>query len=108
MPEKLILAACVTGLVTSRTAARKIRKIAAQRKWQVDVRAVDFRQLGQVAASADALVLLAPRPQPDYGAPILSGLPFLTGFGLEKAVQELEGILNAPLDNPAATWRKGI
>jgi len=39
---------------------------------------------------------------------MLSGLPFLTGFGLEKAVQELEDILNAPLDNPAATWRKGI
>jgi len=108
LPEKLILVACVTGLVTSRTAARKVRKIATRLKWQVDVRVVDFRQLGQVAAGADALVLIAPSAQPDYGVPILSGLPFLTGFRLEKVVQELEDILNVPLDNPAATCRKGI
>jgi len=44
-------------------------------------------------------VQIAPHDSTDYGIPKLSGLPFLTGFELDKTVQELEEILNPP-DKP--------
>ncbi|HNW95637.1 MAG TPA: hypothetical protein PKW57_04915 [Anaerolineaceae bacterium] len=99
MPQKVILVSCGTGVVTAETTALRIRKIAAERKWQVEVRVVEFRKLAQAAAGADVIVQIAPHDSTDYGIPKLSGLPFLTGFELDKTVQELEEILNPP-DKP--------
>ncbi|HOA22228.1 MAG TPA: hypothetical protein PKL82_07030 [Anaerolineaceae bacterium] len=100
MPSKVILVSCGTGVVTAGTTALKIRKIAAERKWQVDVKVVEFRQLRQAAADADVIVQIAPHDNEDYGIPRLSGVPFLTGFGLEKVIAELEAILKAPEEPP--------
>jgi Phosphotransferase system, galactitol-specific IIB component len=101
MPQKVILVSCGTGVVTAETTALRIRKIAAERKWPVEVRVVEFPKLKQAAAGADVIVQIAPHDAEDYGIPKLSGLPFLTGFELEKTVQQLEAIL-LTLDKPKA------
>jgi PTS system galactitol-specific IIB component len=82
----------------------KIRKIASERKWPVEVKVVEFRELRQAAAGADVIVQIAPHDNEDYGIPRLSGVPFLTGFGLDKVIEELEAIVKAsetPLEEPA-------
>ncbi|MEA4813198.1 MAG: PTS sugar transporter subunit IIB [Anaerolineaceae bacterium] len=95
MAHKVILVACGSGVATSETAAYKVRKIAAERKWDVEVRVVDFRKLRSVASQADVLIHIAPNDPTDYGIPRINGVPFLTGFGLEKVVNELEAFLKA-------------
>ncbi|MEL7645418.1 MAG: hypothetical protein AAGU04_04005 [Anaerolineaceae bacterium] len=108
MPQKVILVSCGTGVVTAETTALRLRKIAAERKWQVDVRVVEFSKLKQAAADADLIVQIAPHDSTDYGIPKLSGLPFLTGFGLDKTIQELEENLNAPEKPKAEPAQNGL
>lgn len=95
MARKIILVACGSGVATSETAAYKVRKIAEERKWDVEVRVVDFRKLKSVASQAHVLVHIAPNDPTDYGIPKVNGVPFLTGFGLDKVVGELEAIIKS-------------
>ncbi|MGI6258543.1 MAG: PTS sugar transporter subunit IIB [Anaerolineaceae bacterium] len=95
MARKIILVACGSGVATSETAAYKVRKIAEERKWNVEVRVVDFRKLKSVASQAHVLVHIAPNDPTDYGVPKINGVPFLTGFGLDKVVEELEAIVKS-------------
>ncbi len=95
MARKIILVACGSGVATSETAAYKVRKIAEERKWNVEVRVVDFRKLKSVASQVHVLVHIAPNDPTDYGVPKINGVPFLTGFGLDKVVEELEAIVKS-------------
>lgn len=108
MPKKVILVSCGTGVVTAESTALRLRKIAAERKWQVEVRVVEFRKLKQAAAGADVIVQIAPHDAEDYGIPKLSGLPFLTGFEMEKTLQQLEAILLAPDKTKAEPPQNGL
>ncbi len=108
MPQKVILVSCGTGVVTAETTALRIRKIAAERKWQVEVRVVEYRKLKPAAADADVIVQIAPHDAEDYGIPKLSGLPFLTGFELDKTILELEAILRAPDKATAEPPQNGL
>jgi len=90
MARKVILVSCVSGIATAEVTAAKIRKIAAERKWDVSIKVVEFRKLKEAISGSDVLVQIAPSDPTDYGIPKISGLPFLTGFELDKAIAVLE------------------
>jgi len=85
--------ACGSGVASSETAAYKLKKLLGERKLDADVRVVNFRSLKNIANQCDLLVHIAPNDPTDYGVPRVNGVPFLTGIGLNKVMDEIEAFI---------------
>lgn len=90
---KKILVACASGVASSQTAASKIEKLLKERKIKAELIVGDMKSLEREIKYCDVYVTLTPYSKKDYGVPVISGIPFLTGVGIEKAFEELAGIL---------------
>lgn len=93
--RKRVVVACGSGVATSSTVAEKVKELCAQRKLPVDVKVVDFKSLKTHVATSDVFVSIAPYDKTDYGIPVVSGIPFLTGVGLDQVMDQLEKILKS-------------
>lgn len=91
---KTIIVACGSGVATSQTVASKIEALCKQRKLTAKVVAVDIKSLEQNIRIADIYVSIAPSSK-DYGIPTVSGIPFLTGVGTDKAMDQIEKIIKS-------------
>ncbi len=92
---KVIMVACGSGVASSETAAYKLRNMLKARNLQAEVRVVNFRSLKNLARQADILVHIAPNDPTDYGVPTINGVPFLTGIGADKIMDEIEKLLKS-------------
>lgn len=90
---KKIIVACGSGVATSQTVASKVEDLCKQRGIPVITEAVDIRSLATHIKHADLYVSIVPYDKTDYGVPMVSGIPFLTGIGLEAAMDQVEKIL---------------
>ena len=96
MPRrKVIFVACGSGVASSETAAYKLRNKLKERNLHnlAEVKVVNFRQLKSISKQCDILVHIAPNDPTDYGVPRVNGVPFLTGFGLEPVMDEIEKLI---------------
>ncbi|CAM2776793.1 PTS sugar transporter subunit IIB [Dolosigranulum pigrum] len=91
---KQIIVACGSGVATSQTVASKLEKLLKENNVKADVEAVDMKSIEQYVKGADAYVSIV-NDKKDYGIPVFSGIPFLTGMGqeqeLKKIIDFLEG-----------------
>lgn len=85
----LILVPCGSGVATSTTVAEKLKSLCEQRKIRVQVEACDFKSLERLAAGAKLIVSIAPYEKINYGIPVISGIPFLTGMGIDEAMDQV-------------------
>lgn len=85
---KKIIVACGSGVATSQTVASKVKRILDQKKVKADIEAIDIKSIDRYVNNCDVYIALA-KTKKDYGKPVLSGIPFLTGIGLEQEVQKL-------------------
>lgn len=93
---KLILIPCASGVATSTIASEKLKALCTTRGLDVDVRPVSFKSLGSLAPTADLIVTIAPYDTAQYGVPVLSGVPLLTGVGADVLMNEVEAALRQP------------
>ncbi|MBY4798238.1 PTS sugar transporter subunit IIB [Collinsella sp. AGMB00827] len=95
---KTIIVACGGGIATSATVATKIndrledRGLASQAK----VEAIDIKSLDTYINNADLYVSITPTPgsAEEYSIPVVSGMPFLIGVGVDEAIDEIVRLLN--------------
>lgn len=90
---KRVVVACGSGVATSTMVAELLKNALAKRGVQVEVKICDFKSLATHAKGADLLMSIAPNEKVDYGIPVVSGIPLLTGIGSEKIVDEVVKIL---------------
>lgn len=93
MADPLILVPCGTGVATSTMAADKVKRLLRDRGISVQTRACLFKELGNLVSNAALIVSIAPYMKMDYKIRVVSGIPFLTGVGIEEAVEEIVAIL---------------
>ena len=93
--RKVIFVACGSGVASSETAAYKLRNLLKERKLDADVVVVDFKRLRSICKQANILVNIAPYDKTDYGIPMVSGVPFLTGMGLDQVMNEIETLIKS-------------
>ncbi len=92
--RKVIFVACGSGIASSETAAYKLRNLIKERKLDAEVRVVAFRNLASISRQADILVnIAAANDKTDYGIPVVNGVPFLTGIGLDQVMNEIEKLV---------------
>ncbi|KYD10281.1 MAG: PTS galactitol transporter subunit IIB [Caldibacillus debilis] len=88
---KKIIVACGSGVATSQTVASKIQNLLRERNIQAQVEAVDIKSLDTHIKTSAAYVAIT-KPDKEYPIPVVNGIAFLTGVGMEA---ELEKIIRA-------------
>jgi PTS system galactitol-specific IIB component len=85
---KNVLVICGTGVATSTVVAIKIKEHCAARGLDVNVRQGKVMDL--VSGDADADLIVATTSVPStVTVPVVAGLPFLTGVGLDATLDEI-------------------
>lgn len=93
--RKRIIVACGSGVASSTLVANRLRELLPKyglRNVTVDV--VDFKTAKAQAERADLFVNISPYGDTKYACPVVSGTPFMTGFGMDKAMEEIKRILS--------------
>lgn len=88
--KKRVLVACGTSIATATVAAAKVRELAEQAGVAVEVvqcKAMEIRGRVQVFHPR-FIVAMTPVPK-DLGVPVFSGVPFLSGIGVDKLKADL-------------------
>jgi PTS system galactitol-specific IIB component len=91
MAIKNIIVACGSGVATSNIAAEKLKDLLRDRNIRAEVRAVDIKSLEMEARHADLLVTITPYATRDQelGIKVLSGIPLLTGVGVDQLMEQI-------------------
>jgi len=97
MPGKIrVLVACGTSIATATVAAYKVKEIAEKAGLNVDVAQCKAAEIRGKIQTYGPHVIIAMTPVPkDLGIPVFSGIPFLSGIGMDKLSQEILAALQA-------------
>jgi PTS system galactitol-specific IIB component len=93
---KRIIVACGSGIATSGMVASKINSMLEDRGYADKAVAdtADIKSLDLVIQSADIYVdITSSADDNKYNIPTFSGIPFLTGIGAEKVMDEIIKLL---------------
>jgi galactitol PTS system EIIB component len=94
MATKRVLVVCGTGIATSTMIAAKVREFCAGKGIDVQVSQTKVMETLRGVEGYDLVVSTTQLP-PAVTTPVVSGLPFLTGVGLDQALNEVAEKLGA-------------
>jgi PTS system galactitol-specific IIB component len=83
--EKRVLIACGTSIATATVVAEKVKEIAKEAGLAVSVaqcKAAEVR--GRVATFNPHIIVATTHVPGDLGIPVFSGVPFLSGIGMDE------------------------
>lgn len=88
--NKKIFVACGTGVCTSTIASDKILKAFKVKRPDVNLEITQGKvtEVEGIAANYDLIVSTAQCPE-NLKTPVVKGLPFLTGMGMDDAIDEM-------------------
>ncbi|MEW9121974.1 MAG: PTS sugar transporter subunit IIB [Thermotaleaceae bacterium] len=92
---KRIIVACGSGVATSQTVASKVQDLCEQKGIRVEVDAVDIKSIDTYVKHCDLYISITPYVKNDFGVPVISGIPFLTGVGIEQTMEEVIKVLKS-------------
>ncbi len=94
---KTVYVVCATGIATSTMLRLKIASFLQQHGIQAEILQYRVTELTPERVRADAIVATTGMPPEFEGAaPIINGLPLITGVGEQEALQALLDALTAP------------
>jgi PTS system galactitol-specific IIB component len=88
MMKKRIIVACGGAIATSTVAANRIRELLKTNGIDAEVKQTRITELDTEKDGADLIVTTA-KVKKDYGVPILHGVAFISGIGIEKLEQQI-------------------
>lgn len=88
--KKRILVACGTSIATATVAATKVKEIAEQAGIAVEVIQCKAGEIRGRMQTVHPHLIIAMTPVPkDLGVPVIMGIPFISGVGIEKLKEEV-------------------
>ena len=92
--KKRILVACGTGMATSTAAAESLREALEDQGISVEINQCKVSELkSQVDSFEPHVIVTTAKVSDDFGVPIFSGQPFLTGIGEDEVVEEIAQVV---------------
>ncbi len=85
---KRVIVACGSGVATSQMVASKVSRLLRDKKVNAVVDAVDIKSIDTHIKQCDVYIAIT-APTKEYPVPILNGIAFLTGIGMEKELDKL-------------------
>lgn len=90
-----VLSVCGSGTVTSSMVADKLKETLEEKGYSIsttEARPTEALQLAQ-GGTFDFITFTSPLPEGDYGVPIVNAIGFLTGFGEDEFLDEVEEVI---------------
>jgi len=87
-----IVVACGTAIATSTHVAMKLKELLQERGLAIHTIQCRVPEVPSLAPDADLVIATAQVPY-DINIPVVDGIPFLTGIGLEEVIDKIEAIL---------------
>lgn len=90
-----VLSVCGSGTVTSSMVADKLKETLEEKGYSIsttEARPTEALQLAQ-GGSFDFITYTSPLPDGEYGVPIVNAIGFLTGFGEDEFLEEVEDVI---------------
>lgn len=84
---KRILIVCGTAIATSTMVAMKVEDLLKKNGVKAEIRRALTSECR--TASRDVDLIIATTQVPDVKVPVISGIPFITGMGVDKVEQEI-------------------
>lgn len=95
--KKRVLVACGTSIATATVAANKVKEIAEQAGISVEVIQCKVSEIRGRVQTTQPHLIVAMTPVPnDLGVPVVRGIPFISGIGIENAKEEILNYLKEP------------
>lgn len=91
-----VLSVCGSGTVTSSMVADKLKETLEEKGYRItttEARPTEALQLAQ-GGTFDFITYTSPLPDGDYGVPIVNAIGFLTGFGDDEFLEEIDQVLD--------------
>lgn len=86
---KKIIVACGSGVATSQTVASKVGRLLKERNHgDIKVEVVDLKSLDSHIKDSAAYIAITKVDKP-YPIPVINGIAFLTGMGMEAELQKI-------------------
>jgi PTS system galactitol-specific IIB component len=89
-----IVVACGTAIATSTHVAIKIKELLEQRGLRIHTIQCRVTEVPSLAPDADLVVSTAQVPF-DINVPVVDGIPFLTGIGVQEVIEKIESLLTS-------------
>lgn len=95
--RKRILIVCGTGIATSTMVHSKLEALLKKNGIQADIRRAMTSEARN--ASRDVDLIIATTQVPDVKVPVLNGVPYITGIGIQKLEEEILAFLKKPIES---------
>lgn len=91
--NKKVIVACGGAVATSTIAANKVVELAKDNG--IDVEICQCR-ISEIESNLDgtSLIVTTSRVKRDFGIPLITGMPFISGVGVEKTEKAILDVLN--------------
>ena len=89
---KTVLVSCGTAIATSTVVAKNIEDACKDAGIKVNMKQCKVTEIPLFLEGAD-LIVTTSQLRSDPGIPVIQGLPFLTGIGKDKALEDILNIL---------------
>lgn len=90
--KKRIIVACGGAIATSTVAANKIKDLLKENNIDAEIKQTRITELGNELDNTDLIVTTA-KVRKEYGVPVIHGVAFISGIGLEKTKQQILDVL---------------
>lgn len=92
MEKRKVIVACGGAVATSTIAANKVRELGKKNGFDIDICQCRISEIG---SNLDGACLIVPtsRVKRDYGIPLITGMPFISGVGTKKTEDAILKVL---------------
>lgn len=91
---KKIIVACGSGVATSQAVASKVNRLLKENNVDAQVEAVDLKSVERHMDSSVAYITIT-KTTKEYPIPVINGIAFLTGVGMDKELKKLIDIVKS-------------
>lgn len=92
--RKRILVACGTGMATSTAAAESLREALEEQGISPEIAQCKVSEMKSYVDSFEPHVIVTTaKVSDDFGVPVFSGQPFLTGIGEDEVVEDIVEVI---------------
>lgn len=91
--KKKVIVACGGAVATSTIAANKVMELAKENGIDIEICQVRISEIASNLDDNTVLIVPTSRVKRDYGVPLISGMPFISGMKLEQTKEAILKVL---------------
>lgn len=92
--KKKVIVACGGAVATSTIAANKVVELGKKNGIDVEICQIRISEIESNLSGA-SLIVTTSKVKRDYGVPLITGMPFISGIGVEKTEKAILEVLQA-------------